>query len=122
MKEWIVKKGNTSIQNIPVKDKNGDLVEDLASTTEIKFQVKENKADVTPKISKTKGVAGGIEVDTPSTGYVRITLKPSDTNITVREYFMALEVKWSDVLLYETIIEIEGVETDVFRIREHMIV
>jgi len=120
--EWVVRKGNTSVQDIPVKDKDGVLVQNLAAADEIKFQVKEAKSDVTPLIAKTKGVAGGIQVDTPSTGYLRITLKPTDTAITVEKYFMALQIKWSDDLLWETIIEIEGVETDVFRIREQMIV
>jgi hypothetical protein len=120
MREWLVKRGNTSVQDIPVKDSKGVLVTNLAAALEIKFQVKEKKSDTTPKISKTKG--DGIQVDTPNIGYLRITIPPLETDITVKKYFMALEIVWSATEKWETVIEIKGVETDVFRIREHMIV
>ena len=51
------------------------------------------------EIGKTKG--DGIEVNVPSEGYLRITLLPADTGIAVREYFMALQLKWSDDEVYE---------------------
>jgi len=119
MKQWIVKKGNTSVQDIPIYDKNGDLVTNLASVTAIKFQVKEGKEDTTPKISKTLG--SGIEVNTPSSGYVRITLIPTDTAIDVGDYYMALQITWSSTDEYETVLEIEGKETEGFRIKQDTI-
>jgi len=119
MGEWAVKRSSTSIQDIPVKDRNGDLVTNLAGAQTIVFQVKEKKTDAIPKITKTKG--DGIQVNIPSTGYLRITLKPSETNLTVKKYFMGLEIKWSTDLIWETILEIDGIETDTFRIRQDVV-
>jgi len=119
MSEWSVKRGNTSVQDVLVKDKDGNLITDLADAQTIVFQVKEKKPNTTPKITKTKG--DGIQVNIPSTGYLRITLLPSETNLTVKKYFMGLEIKWSADVIYETIIEINGIETDVFRIRQDVV-
>ena len=119
MKQWLIKKGNTSVQDIPVYDKDSVLLTNLATTTEIKFQVKKNKTDTTALIEKTKGA--GIEVNTPSAGYLRITLLPTDTAISVGDYFMALHLKWSSSEIYEVIIEIDDEKTDRFRIQQDII-
>jgi len=120
MKFWRVKRGNTSVQDVPIYDKDGvTLVQNLASATSIKFQVKEGKTDATPKIAKTE--TDGIEVDTPSTGYLRITLKPTDTAITIAEYYMALQVIWTADEVYEVNIEIDNEETDRFKVEQDVI-
>ena len=121
MKQWLIKAGNTSVQDIPVYDKDGVLVTNLADATEIKFQIKEKRNEVTPKVEKT--LISGIDVDTPSAGYLRITLTPTDTGTTlsVREYFMALQIKWSATEIYEIIIEIETEKTDRLRISQDIV-
>ena len=121
MKQWLIKAGNTSVQDIPVYDKDGVLVANLAAATEIKFQIKEKRDEVTPKVEKT--LISGIDVDTPSAGYLRITLTPTDTGTTlsVREYFMALQIKWSATEIYEIIIEIETEKTDRLRISQDVV-
>jgi len=121
MKQWLIKAGNTSVQDIPVYDKDGVLVTNLADATEIKFQIKEKRDEVTPKVEKT--LISGIDVDTPSAGYLRITLTPTDTGTTlsVREYFMALQIKWSATEIYEIIIEIETEKTDRLRISQDIV-
>jgi hypothetical protein len=119
MAEWLVKKGNTAVQDVLVKDKEGNAVQDLADAQEIKFQVKEKNADTVPKIAKTKD--DGIEVNKPETGYLRITLKPSDTELPVANYYMGLEIKWNDERIYEVDLTVEGVATDAFRIDQDIV-
>lgn len=121
MKQWLIKKGNTSVQDIPVYDKDGVLVTNLGDATEIKFQIKEKKDDVTPKVEKT--LILGIAVNTPSAGYLRITLNPTDTgtSLAVGDYFMALQITWSSTEIYEVIIEIENKRTNRLRIQQDII-
>lgn len=119
MSEWKVKRGNTSVQDIPVYKKDGTtLVDNLASATDIEFQVKETKAG-TAKITKTKG--DGIDVNTPSTGYLRLTLTPTDTDLTAKRYVMACEITWSATEKYEVKIYIDNQETDQFIIEQDII-
>ena len=119
MKQWLIKQSNTSVQDIPVYDKDGALLTNLATTASIKFQVKKNKTDASTKIAKTKGA--GIEVNTPSAGYLRITLTSTDTAIDVGDYYMALELQWGSSEIYEVIIEIDDEKTDRFRIQQDII-
>lgn len=67
--------------------------------------------------------AGGILVDTPSAGYLRVTLLPVDTGITlsVGDYFMGLQITWSPTLIYEVNMEIDSVKTERFRIRQDIV-
>jgi len=119
MQNWIVKKGNTSVQEIPIYNKNGVLLQNLTEASVIKFQVKKNKSDQSPKISKTLG--NGIAVDVPLKGYLRIDLTPNNTDLPLGDYFMALQIEWSIDEIYEIILEIENEETEIFQIIESMI-
>ena len=118
MSEWRVKKGNTSIQDILVKDRDDADVANLASATAIKFQVKPRRTN-SVIIEKTKGA--GIEVDTPTTAYLRITLKPSDTANIPKKYVMAIEITWSADVKYEARIYIDDNETYDFVIEQDTI-
>ena len=121
MEQWLVKSGNTSVQDVPVYDKDDVLLTNLATATEIKFEIKKKKTDTTAEVTKTVG--SGIEVDTASSGYLRITLLPADTGTTlsVGDYFMALQLKWSSAEIYEGIIKIDDVKTERFRIKQDII-
>jgi len=120
MSEWKVIKGNTSIQEIEVNDKDGIAVPNMADATDIDFQIKIAKLDEDSVIAKTKG--NGIEVLTgDDLGTLRITLWPEDTEIEVRKYFMGLQLKWDAITIYEVDLTIDGVETDVFRITQDMV-
>lgn len=121
MAGWNVIKGNSSIQDIPIRDKNGDLLTDLAAATDIVFQVKTTKTAATAMIEKT-APAGGIEVDTPSTGYLRLTINPADTVNEARgRYKMALQIKWSATKIYEVDLKINNLKTDEFVIKQDTI-
>ena len=122
MNQWLIKKGNTSVQDIPIYDKAGVLVTNLVDAEEIKFQIKKEKDDVTPKVEKT--LISGIAVNTPLTGWLRITLTPEDTgtSLAVGDYFMALQIKWSVTEIYEVDIEIDDVKTERLRIKQDIIV
>jgi len=119
MKGWKCKQGNTSIQDILCKDKAGSTLSDLGSASTIKFQVKKEATDASALISKT--VASGIDVDTPTTGYLRITLLPADTAQDPENYVMGLEIKYSASEIYETVMYIDDEETDKFIIEQDII-
>jgi hypothetical protein len=118
---WEVIKGNSSVQDIPVYDKDDVLLTNLSSATEIKFQVKGSELEgISALIEKTDG--DGIQVDIPSEGYLRITINPADTvDLDEREYFMALQIKWSATTIYETILKIDGVQTKTFKVKKGII-
>lgn len=117
MSEWKVKKGNTAVQDIPIKDKDGDLVTTLATATEIKFQIKELETGVA-LVEKT--VAAGIEVDTPSEGYLRLTLSAVDTNQTPKIYYMGLQIKWATETR-EVILKVDSTETEKLEITQDIV-
>jgi len=119
MSKWKVKRGNTAIQDIEIQDKDGVTVTNLNEATEIKFQVKESKTALYSKIEKTKG--DGIEVDVPNTGWLRLTLLPEDTILVIKEYVMALQIKWTADEIWEIDLEINDEVTDVFEIVQDII-
>lgn len=119
--KWQTKAGNTTIQDFLVTDKDDETVTTLATATEIKFQIKKTKTATTALVEKTAG--DGIEVDTPTTGYLRITLDDTDTGTTlsVGDYFMALRITESGGDIYETNLSIDDIKTEKFRIRQNIV-
>lgn len=118
MNFWKIKRGNTSIQEIPIYNIAGDLIADLDDVSTAIFVIKE-KRDGDALITKTKG--SGIEIDEPSPGYVKITLKPADTDLPGKKYFMALELLWPSGKKYEVIFKIDGQETEMMKILPQII-
>jgi len=120
VKYWTVKKGNKSVRDMLIKDKDGNSVSNLADATEIKFQIKKKKTDAA-LVEKTVGV--GIEVNEPDTGYLRITLLPVDTGTTLNkgDYYMALQIKWSATDIYEVRIKIAGIVSNNFKVMQDII-
>lgn len=118
MSEWIIKKNNKAVQDIPVKDKEGTLISNLASASSITFQIKKLELGAA-LVSKTIG--SGIEVDTPSTGYLRLTLLPADTNQDIGRYYMALEIIWAADNKYEVNLKVDNIETEILKIKQDII-
>lgn len=118
MSEWKVKKGNTSVQDMAIYDKEGVLVTNLDVATSIKFQVKETKKGIA-KIAKTE--TDGITVNSPLPGWLRITLNPVETDLIAKEYVMAVQIVWSPTEKYEARIYIDNEETDKFVIEQDII-
>jgi hypothetical protein len=119
---WELTKGNTSIQEIAISDKDGNLVTNLADATEIKFQVKKSKTAESYLIQKTKG--NGIEVLTgDSLGKLRITIVPSDTkNMDAGwMYYMGLEITWDENTSYEIELSIDGIETNQLIVKQDIV-
>lgn len=118
---WEVIQGNTSVQDILIKDKDGATVTTLGNATAIVFNVKDTEAESeTADISKTVG--SGIEVDTPSEGYLRITILPADTTgLSLKDYYMALQITWSATIVYEIILKTENNQQKTFRIKPGII-
>jgi len=117
MSEWIIKKGNTTVQDIPIRDEDGNLVSNLAAATEIKFQIKTLETG-SALVEKTAG--SGIEVNTPSTGYLRLTLSATDTNQTPKTYYMGLQIKWG-AEVREVILKVDNVETEKLKIVQDIV-
>ena len=118
MSEWIILKGNTAVQDIPVTDQNGDLVQDLADAEEIKFEI---KLDKTKDALVTKTKDDGIEVNKPETGYLRLTLTPDDTDLSPKRYVFALQITWSASRIYEIAFSVDGINTNILRIEQDII-
>ena len=115
-----VKRGNTKALEVLCKDENGNIITTLASVEEIRFHVKEKKDSVTTKIAKS--LDNGIVADTPSTGYVTITLLPTDTTLVPKNYPMGLQIKWDKDNIYEADkIEIDGVAVDTLKIVQDIV-
>ncbi len=89
-----IKKGNSVTLTIPITDTDGVAITDLASTTDIYFQVKINKSDVDnlAVINKTKA---DMTINDPITGTLKIILTSTDTDIPVGNYYFALELEYS---------------------------
>jgi len=128
MNAWTVKQGNTSVQDVAIKDSAGVLVTTLAEADEVIFQVRKSFTSPTIIIEKTLG--DGIEVDTPLLGYIRISLTADDTDIDVGTYCMALQITWhpasgneSGTLdeVYEVIIKVNNTESSKFIVIQDMI-
>jgi len=128
MKSWTVKRGNTSIQDVAIKDSDGVLITTLAEADEIIFQVRKSFTSTPALIEKT--LDDGIEINTPSTGYLRITLTPDDTDIEANVYCMALQIMWHPAsgspsgtadLVYEVILKVDNEESNKFLVKEDMI-
>ena len=118
MNFWRIKRGNSSIQEIPVYNMKGKLIEDLDDVKTAKFVA---KAIRDGKALFTKTIASGIEIDEPDPGYVKITLDPGDTDLPPRKYFMALELLWKSGKKYEVIFKIDGQESEMMEILPQII-
>ena len=103
-----IKEKNTAVLDILVKDKDGVTATNLANATAISFVIANPLTNVA---LVTKTLSSGIAVNTPSTGYVRVTLTPTDTTQTPMRYNMALQITWSPTDVYEVNIDVDGIET-----------
>lgn len=68
-----IKYGNKLILIFTCTDIDGESITNLADAAEIYFQVKETK-DATDKIIAVTKTDGNIEVDTPATGQLKVTV------------------------------------------------
>lgn len=112
---WNVKKGSTSIKDIPIYEQDGKtLITDLSTATAIVLEVKEAEKDAAAFFSLSLAAAD-IQVDTPSIGYLRVTIKPTVTDtLEIKKYYMGLKITWSATVIYEVIISIDDVITETF--------
>lgn len=117
MSEWIIKKGNTAVQDILIKDADGVAVTTLDDADEIKFHIKLLETGV-ELIEKTVGA--GIEIDTPSEGYLRLTLSATDTNQTPKIYYMGLQITWGTEVR-EVNLQVDGIETEKLKIIQDIV-
>ena len=89
---WI-KSGNDA--NLPTlcKDKDKNIITNLASANEIICQIKMSKK-AEPTIEK-KMTLNEILVDDPSTGYLKIIIDASDTADLAATFFIGVQIQWT---------------------------
>lgn len=119
MSEFLFKKGNTGIIEMLIRDRNGDVVTNLAAATEATFVVKPTETG-TALFTLTK-TGGDILMDTPSSGYVRITISPTNMTQTPKRYYCALKIQWTPTQIYEVHIYVDDIETEAFRIEQNIV-
>lgn len=110
-----VKKGNRLRFDVKATDENGDVLTNLTSATAIQFDVKYAKDTTATLITKTLGGAD-LEIDTPTTGYIRITLSPTDTSQSVSSYDMGLEIQFGVDNVQEIVMMENYSETELFEV------
>ena len=114
-----VKQGNTCVLQALIKDADGNTVTTLAQATEVLFKVIDRSSRVV-KISKS--LSDGIVVNSPSTGYIRVTLEPTDTeDLVATMYLMGLQIKWSDTIIYEVDLSFSGKVTEYFELNDDVV-
>ena len=81
---------------------DGEDVTNLADATRLVFAFKEDRDDADDDafifVTYIKGdvpPSENIEIDTPDTGWVTVTLSSTNTTIQPGEYFFALQVEWA---------------------------
>lgn len=110
-----IKKGNAAAIEILCYDNSGTALTDLSSTTEITFQVREERDDTSTAIIEKTKTAGAITVNDPSSGYITIALVPADTSsLTVKKYYFAVELTYSATVKYELNVYVDNIKTDIF--------
>ena len=114
-----IKRGNSANIEIACYDRAGDILTNLAATSEVHFQVKRREAQAVPDIAKIKGA--GVAVNTPDTGWVTVSLDPTDTAIEVALYYMALQLEFAGGEAYECRIFVNKKETERLRITQDII-
>jgi len=120
MAKLSIKKGNTSNIEIPIYDKDGILVSNLAAATDIVFQVKKREKQAVADIEKTKGA--GIAADSPQVGWLTITLVPTDSaSLDVGKYYCGIQITWSASNQYEVRIFADKKETESFEIEQDIV-
>lgn len=81
---------------------DGETLDNLASATKIIYAMKKSKTDDNvPAVNKIvleqtyPGTEDQIKRDDPAGGWVKVTLKPSDTDVDEDVYYHALQVEWA---------------------------
>ena len=115
---WI-KSGNDA--NLPTlcKDKDKNIITNLADASEIICQIKIEK-DATAIIEK-KETLSEILVDDPSTGYLKIIIDASDTVSLADTYFIGVEIQWTGNKQEINLEDENGSEFDMIEIRADIV-
>lgn len=114
-----IKRGNSANLEIACYDRAGDILTNLAATSEVKFQVKRRETQTVPDISKTKAI--GVAVNSPDTGWVTVSLTPTDTALEIALYYMALQLEFAGGEKYECRIFVNNKETERLQIVQDII-
>jgi len=108
-----VKIQNAFIINAPILDENGAVVTDLATATNIYYMIKKKQTDPDGSALVTKINGGGITVDSPVVGTLKIQVDSPDTaNIKPGTYYHAIQIVYSSANKQEVYLEENGASSD----------
>ncbi len=105
-----IKKQNSRTLKFLIRDSEGTTITNLASAVEILFMLKQEPLDTDEEAKIVKRMTlGGVLVDNPEVGYLRVPLTSVDTNIPVFNYYCAVQIQWSATNIQEIEISDNGV-------------
>lgn len=90
-----IKKGNSVVLKITIKDSLGAVITTLASATAMTFLVKSNMTDLDADAYITKSLTSGITIYDADNGIIKVTLDSTDTDIGVATYYFGLQITWA---------------------------
>lgn len=123
-----IKYGNKCVLTFTCTDADGDTITDLASASEIYFQIKETK-DAEDKFVALTKTDDNIDVNTPSTGKIQVTILPADwcdrdeIDFEDGEFdaYFGLEIEYADDDIREITITELGTEKETVTILEDVV-
>jgi hypothetical protein len=118
-----IKRGNKVVLVFSAIDTDTNLpIDNLAAATAIKFQIKTNKADTTPLISKD--LTDGVQRNTPLTGDITVTINANDypsTETNWGEKYIALQIEYSATDIKEIELKYKNIIFDQINIEQDII-
>jgi hypothetical protein len=98
----------------------GAAITDLASTTEIKFQIQD--AEGTALLTKLK-TTSGIVVNSPATGDITVTILNTDWTLLTEagDYYIAVQIEYSATDKREILITENGKEINTINVKQERI-
>jgi hypothetical protein len=120
-----IKKGNLNqLQFGPLRYWDRSLVTNLASVTDVRYLVKIDPDDDDSAALITKRMVGlaGVSIDTPSTGYITVTLAVTDTEILdTKEYYHGLQVEWPAGNIQEIWMKEDNKDSNIFDLKKDVV-
>ena len=90
-----VKRGNSTIIYVPVTDVfEGTPITNLSSAIDVFFMVKKNRDDPDSEAIISKSFVGGVTVDDPITGTIKITLESADLDIDYGQFYYGVQIDY----------------------------
>lgn len=118
-----IKRGNSySLVFACIDNDSGLPIANLAAATAIKFQIKTNKADIIPLISKS--LTDGIQRNVPATGSVTVAINSNDYPTTETEWnkkYIGLQIEYSATNIKEVELKYDNIIFEQINIQQDVV-